>query len=59
MQTETKTDKRQPSVNGKMFQFLHVKIVAIIFVKDFLCQMFFMLIFVAQQLAYSQICSRN
>ena len=38
-----------------MFQFLHDKIKAIIFV----ILMFFMLMFVAQQLKYSQIYSRN
>ena len=43
------------SVNGIVFQFLHVKIVAIIFV----ILMFFILVFFAQQFTYSQICPRN
>ena len=55
LQTEVKIDMRHPSVNGTMSQFLYVKIKAIIFV----ILMFFMLMFVTQQLIYSYICSRN
>ena len=46
---------RHPSLNGTMPQFLHVEMVAMVFV----LLMFLMLVFVAQQLTYTQNCSRN
>ena len=53
MLTEVKTHVTNPSVNGTMSRFLYIKTVAIIFVM----LMFFMSVFVAQQLIYSQIYS--
>ena len=52
MQTEVKIDIRYPPVNGTMAQFFQIAII-------FATLIVFMLVFVAQQLAYSQICSRN
>lgn len=46
---------RNPQVNGTILQFLHIQIIAIIFV----ILMFFMLVFVAQQLTYLQIYYRT
>lgn len=52
MQTEVKIDIRYPPVNGTMAQFFQIAII-------FATLIVFMLVFVAQQLAYSQMCSRN
>ena len=54
MKAEGKIDMRHPSVNVTMSKLLRVKIVAVTF-----AILFFMLMFAAQQLIYSQIWSRD